>query len=131
MEPLNGRSLESVRFDTETGQWIFAFATSVVLQTSCARRVVAEGHVALGWRDDGHQFGLPAPVDAGARLQALVGASSVNTADVLPHGDLVIRFGSGATLELFNDSCGYEGWQLHCPGHRSVVAQGGGKVVAT
>src|SRR5215216_7495813 len=105
IEPLNGRSLESVRFDTQTGQWIFTFATSVALQTSCAWRVVAEGHVALGWRDDGHNFGLPTAVDARTRLKALVGASSVDTAEVLPHGDLVIRFASGAQLEVFNDSC--------------------------
>jgi Family of unknown function (DUF6188) len=131
MESLNGLSLESVRFDNETGQWIFSFATSIVLQISCPWRVVAEGHVALGWRDDRQRFGLPAPVDARARLQGLVGACSVDTAKVLAHGDLVIRFASGAALEVFNDSCGYEGWQLHGPGHRYVVAQGGGNVVGS
>ena len=129
IELLNGRSLESVRFDAGTGEWIFVFATSGVLQIGCAWRVVAEGNVALGWQDDGHHFGLPVPVDATARLQTLVGTSSVNTAEVLSHGDLLIRFGSGVALEVFNDSCGYEGWQLHCAGRRSVIAQGGGKVV--
>ena len=44
-------------------------------------------------------------------------------------GDLSIVFENGRLLQVFNDSCGYEGWQMRGPGNRTIVAQGGGTIV--
>lgn len=45
------------------------------------------------------------------------------------YGDLELRFGRDWTLQVFNDSSGYQGWQLTGPGDRQVIALGGGGVV--
>ena len=79
--------------------------------------------------DAGQWFGLPAPLDATGRLNTLLAGRSVASATVGDLGDLAVRFGDDATLEVFNASTGYEGWQLFGPGARLLVAQGGGDVV--
>jgi hypothetical protein len=126
---LHGRGLVSVRRNDEAEEWIFLFTSGVSLQVSGAWRLVAGGHVAVGWRDNGQWFGLSAPFDTTTRIHELVGSSLVDATEVSDLGDLVVRFAAGPSLELFNDSSGHEGWQLYGPGRKYVVAQGGGNVV--
>jgi hypothetical protein len=75
----------------------------------------------------GHR--LETPVDSKERVARAVEGQEVAEAAVNNMGDLDVRFRSGSTLQVFNASCGYEGWQLFGPGGRYVVAQGGGRVV--
>ena len=47
-------------------------------------------------------------------------------------GDLKVVFEGDTTLELFNNSSGYEGWNAvayHGTGSNFLIAQGGGTVV--
>jgi len=125
---LHGHELESVHHDDATDQWIFLFRSHLSLQVSSAWRVVASDRIAIGWRDDGQLFGLPAPFDTQARVHALIGSSPVDSTEVSALGDLVVRFAAGPSLEVLNDSFGYEGWQLYGPGQKYVVAEGGGHV---
>ncbi len=125
---LQGKVLESARFDGETEEWIFQFPSKTCLQVSAPWRLLVEGRIRLGWRDHGHRFGLPKPVDASERLP--IGSSVTEASIVDGTGDLSVVFAGGAVLEVFNDSCGYEGWTLNGPGAGSyVVAQGGGTIV--
>ena len=125
---LQGKVLESARFDGETEEWIFQFPSKTCLQVSAPWRLLVEGRVRLGWRDHGHRFGLPKPVDASERLP--IGSSVTEASIVDGTGDLSVVFAGGAVLEVFNGSCGYEGWTLNGPGAGTyVVAQGGGTIV--
>lgn len=121
--------LEDVRVDAETHDWIFRFTGDMTLRVSAAWRVVAGAEVRAGWQDDQQWFGLSAPLDLHARVRSLVNDSDVDATTVNEYGDLTVRFTSGCSLQVFNDSCGYEGWELCGPGERSVVGQGGGRVV--
>ncbi|MBI5850622.1 MAG: hypothetical protein HZB39_06215 [Planctomycetes bacterium] len=121
--------LHAVRHDVDAQHWVFNFSGGLVLQVSAAWRVLKGERVAVGWRDHGQLFGLAAPVDLPDRLRSLVGSGIVATATHDSAGDLAVQFENGSVLEVFNDSSGYEGWGLHGPGKRSVVAQGGGHVV--
>lgn len=121
-----GRRLERLEHDPDTPEWVFRFDESVALRVSAPWRVVVDSVNQLGWCDDGHQFGLPARVDAVSRLRALIGEGRVVAASSPKCGDLILQFDSGAVLEIFVDSCGYEGWQLSGPGDRWVVGHGGG-----
>ena len=77
--------------------------------------------------DHGHQYGLPAPVDAEAECRRLICGAVVAAVEVRDETrDFVIRFASGTRLELVPRSSGYESWQLAGPGGSLVVAQGGG-----
>jgi len=125
---LSNQTLESASFDGDTKEWAFVFSGGVVLRVSAPWRVIAHGQIELGWQDDGHRFGLQKPIDATERFGTLVQGHQVASATVSPAGDLVIDFGGDSTLEIFNASCGYEGWQLQGPGQRWILAQGGGNV---
>ena len=122
------QTLESASFNRDTKEWVFVFSGGIALRVSAPWRVVAHGQIAVGWRDDGHRFGLQTPIDATERLGAFVQGHRIASTTVSPSGDLAIDFGGECTLEIFNASCGYEGWQLQGPGERWTVAQGGGHV---
>ena len=126
---LSDLTLESASFDGDAKEWVFVFSGSVALRVSAPWRVMAQGQIAFGWQDDGQPFGLQMPINATERLGALILGRRAASATVSPSGDLAIDFGSDFTLEIFNASCGYEGWQLQGPGQRWTVAQGGGNVV--
>ena len=126
---LHGQTLSDVSFDPDTQQWVFAFTGQRALRVAAPWRLVFGGNIVVGREDDGHPFGLETPVDAKERVARAIEGQDVTEAAVSNVGDLDLRFRSGSTLQVFNASCGYEGWQFFGPGGRSVVAQGGGRVV--
>lgn len=126
---LSGSRLASGSWDPDCQEWVFQFSGGITLRVAAPWRLVAAGSVALGWQDHDQQFGLPEHVDAPQRLRALIGTRTVVTASYDDVGDLAIVFEGDGVLEVFNASSGYEGWTLHGPGERWVVAQGGGCVV--
>jgi hypothetical protein len=122
-----GQSLHSVTHDHETGQWIFKFG-DYVLQIDAPWRLIARGVIDVGHGDDRQQFGLPEPVSAGARVSEIVQSRVVEEASASDiTADLSIEFGEGIRLDVFNNSCGYEGWILNAPdGRRALIGMGGG-----
>jgi hypothetical protein len=93
---LHNKVLESARLDGDTEEWIFRFSGKICLQVSAPWRLLAEGRIRLGWRDDGQRFGLPEPVAASERLPI---GSSVTAASIAEGtGDLSVVFASGAVL---------------------------------
>ncbi len=125
---LQGKVLESARLDGETEEWIFQFSGKMCLQVSAPWRLLAEGRIRLGWLDHGHSFGLPEPIEASERLP--IGSAVIEASIADGTGDLSVVFAGGAVLEVFNGSCGYEGWTLNGPGANTyIVAQGGGTIV--
>lgn len=126
---LEGRTLAGIRFEREAETWVFSFFGGVALRVSAAWRVRTATAILIGWRDGGQKFGRDAPVDLAAEVRAAFELATVASADASDDtGDLVIAFGNGAALEVFNDSAGYEGWQLDHTGG-GTIAQGGGRVV--
>ncbi len=76
--------------------------------------------------------GLPKPVNGVERATSLLSGKKVISVDVSPiSGDLEIRFEGDRTLEFFNNSSGYEGWQAvvkTAAKTTNMVAQGGGQI---
>lgn len=127
---LDGRTCEDVNYDAEADVWVFLFSDGVSLRVEAPWRVVSDGIIAIAGRDHGHKLGLPAPIDAVKQTRRLlVGGTVASAVAKAPVSDLVIRFEDGQVLEVFNESSGYEGWELDGPGDQWVVAQGGGKLV--
>ncbi len=91
-------------------------------------RLIENGRIRLTSEDDGHQFGLPSPVDAVLEVnQRLVGASCRSV--TLHEGtlDLEIGFDTGHVLQLIPNSAGYEAWAVYEPS-RQFIAVGGGEL---
>lgn len=124
-DALSGAHLRQVELLDHT--WFFRFDNDVVIGTETYWRVLANGRIAVAECDHGHQFGLPAPVDAARearrRLNGPVTSASVDERT----GDLRVSFADQAALELFNTSAGYEGWHL-TSATGEFVAVGGGEV---
>lgn len=129
LEHLQAQTLERLAFDVDTAEWVFGFSGGLSLRVAAPWRVCRGEVIAVGWQDDGQSFGLPAPVDARARVTALLQGRRVRSAQLGPHADLSVDFDGIATLDVFNASSGYEGWQLNGPAAAYVIAQGGGAVV--
>jgi Family of unknown function (DUF6188) len=127
---VRGLACEHVAYDEKTFEWVFRFGSIASLRVAAPWRIVAQARIALGSDDHGQQFGLPRPVDGVANAVALLGCRMVEAFSVSPvSADLVIDFGDGVRLEIFNSSSGYEAWVLATRDGRCLIAQGGGRVV--
>jgi hypothetical protein len=95
-------------------------------------RIVAAGRIAFADQDDGHQFGLPAPLDGQAEANRLLAGKAITKVSVdAETADLSIHFDGEVRLDAFNHSAGYEGWQINLPPERGgmwVIALGGGSL---
>lgn len=124
-----GLEFGRVDLDEQSGQWWFPLGEGRGLAVTCPWQIIAEGRVALASGDHGQQYGLPAPVDAPAKAAQLLGGCKVESVS-LANGssELEVRLEGDAALRTFNDSSGYEGWDLSGPGESRWVCQGGGTV---
>ena len=106
--------------------WVFTFSEGVSLVASCLWRLTEAGRIRLTSSDDGHQFGLPAPVDAERLLNELLAGSQVRNVD-LRNGtlDLRLTFDNDRNVEIIPDSSGYEAWTLQRL-EQQYIAVGGG-----
>jgi hypothetical protein len=92
--------------------WTFRFSNNATVTTQSVWRALTDVGIAVTSEDHRQQFGLPEPVDARQRAEAIL-LGKVMKAEAAPiTGDLRISFGSGGVLELLNTSSGYEGWHL-------------------
>lgn len=122
----------SCSLEREPPFWRASFGDLFTISFKVPWRIVAKGRVALGHEDDGHWFGLPAPLDGEARAACLLAGRLVQAVHLdLETGDLRIVFDGGTRIDLFNHSCGYEGWDAYYDvgGSRwGVIAMGGGEL---
>jgi hypothetical protein len=111
--------------------WTFSFSNGAQLHVTATWRVIAGGRVVVAAGDHEQLFGHALPVDAAARARAALGSGPVASSRCSPQlGDLTLDFPTGARLEVLTDSSGYEAWSLARPDGVTVVATGGGGVVA-
>jgi len=122
--PLIGRQLLSL--EKKDFSWFFAFGPGVTLTTESPWRLLDQGRIVVSSEDHGHQFGLPAPVDAGLRVLSRAAGRTVEAASVASDsGDLILQFSGHVFLELLQLSSGYESWRLLVNGSESICMGGG------
>lgn len=97
------------------------------LAADCWWRIIARGQVALTSADNGHQYGLPQPVQARREAVSILAKRKVVDALVVGTADVVITFEDDVRLEVLVGSSGYESWNLTAPGV-NIVAMPGGQV---
>jgi Family of unknown function (DUF6188) len=109
--------------------WSFDFEGKFRLNVQCPWRLVDESGIRVGGEDDGQRFGLPAPVDAAKRAMDLLSVTWLKEVIVARKtGDICLEFASGARLEVFNNSSGYEGWNCGTPSGLQIIGMGGGGI---
>ncbi len=107
-------------------EWIFAFDKDVSLVVACLWRLTEGGRIRFTSQDDGHQFGLSAPVDVALEVNRRLALASVEAVE-LRQGilDIELQFSTGHTMQVIPDSSGYEAWNLS-RGGKQFIAVGGG-----
>jgi hypothetical protein len=106
--------------------WLFELDGQVSIVVGCLWRLLHDGHVCLTSLDDGHQFGLPAPIDSVNQLNPRLTNTVVSDVELRDGTlDLRITFDDRHVLEIIPDSSGYEAWSTH-RGNIQFIAVGGG-----
>ena len=108
--------------------WVLVFDDETSLIIECLWRLIENGRIRLTSEDNGHQFGLPAPVDAAAEVNRVLASASVEAVE-LREGllDLELRFSTGHIFQIIPNSSGYEAWNmLHA--NSQYIAVGGGEL---
>jgi hypothetical protein len=78
-------------------------------------RLIVGGKASLSSFDEGHQYGLPAPIDARSKLRAaLDGHPCMAVRLDATTGDLLLDFGDGPRLQVLNFTH-YEIWEILFP----------------
>jgi hypothetical protein len=122
--------VEGVTYSDESQQWFLVISDSVYLSIECPWQILTEQGVVLASGDHGQQYGLPAPIDASVRAKELLAGRAIRRVSLDEvSADLHIEFDGPLTIRTFNDSSGYEGWNLTGPQGERYIAQGGGNVV--
>jgi len=108
--------------------WVVAFDNDASLVIACLWRLVEAGRIQVTSEDEGHQFGLPAPVDAASEINRRLAGVAVEAVE-LRKGllDLELRFSTGHSLQVIPTSSGYEAWQASSR-NRQFIAVGGGEL---
>jgi hypothetical protein len=123
---LIGRRCDAVHRDEFS--WNFVFDAGAVT-TPFLWRLIEADRIRVTSEDHGHQFGLPAPVDARQEAESSLRSPAIESARVRADtGDLILDFAGGLVLEFLQTSGGYEAWHLISPDGQSVVATGGGEL---
>jgi hypothetical protein len=113
---------------TRTGfEWIFEFSTGFAVNVGAIWRLKDAQSIQVTSEDDGHQYGLPAPVDALARGNELLLGCTVSRVSVDDAtGDLEAAFSNGIVLEILTNSSGYESWTVFSEGEFWAAVGNGG-----
>ncbi len=126
---LIGHALRSV--EQRDYSWFFVFGDDMSVATEAPWRFITTDRILVTSEDHGHQFGLPAPVDAGARVMSRMDGLRISAAAV--HnitGDFTVYFGQEIYLQFLQMSCGYESWRLYIRG-AATVCMGGGEIACS
>jgi hypothetical protein len=122
------------RVERHDPDWFLRFAPDIWFVISCPWRVVAEGGIAFADEDHGQYFGLSQPVDGEERSNELLdGARVVDASISVETADVLIKLERGLRIEVFNNSSGYEGWNVSYPdpngaGEVRLIGLGGGDI---
>ncbi len=120
--------------ERESPFWRADFGGQFTIAVRVPWRIVAKGRIMLGNEDDGQQFGLSSPLDGEQCSASLLSGRLVQALHIdRETGDLTFNFDGNTRIDVFNNSCGYEGWDAYytvAGDRRGIVALGGGKLVA-
>jgi uncharacterized protein DUF6188 len=108
--------------------WVAVFDQDAKIVIECLWRLVRSDRIQVTSEDHGQQFGLPAPLDAAAEVNARIAEAAVEAVEVRQGLlDLTLHFSTGHTLQIVPNSSGYEAWNVS-NGNKQFIAVGGGEL---
>ncbi|RYY28264.1 MAG: hypothetical protein EOP62_03430 [Sphingomonadales bacterium] len=118
---------QAVRITRHESDWQFHFGGNFSIGVGVLCRLRNQTGVIITNEDDGHKFGLPAPIDAEERANAIVGSGTCISFefDALT-SDLKFEFSNDVTLDVLSNSSGYESWQAWSGSETVAIGAGDG-----
>ena len=108
--------------------WVFTFQDGINLTVECLWRLIEGKRIKLTSEDNGQQFGLPAPIVAIDELRKILIGAEIRSIELCEGTlDLVLKFGSGLSLEIIPTSSGHEAWNIGV-NDKLYIAGGGGEL---
>jgi len=97
---------------------------------SCVWRVEKENKILIANGDHEQQYGRKTVIDISEEVKRIlknevIAGGLINTIS----GDFTINFKSGIIFRAFNDSSGYEAWDMQGPDGHRLISISGGKVI--
>lgn len=117
---------ERLSIRRDESQWSIIVGSAFMITTYSWRLIGAKSIIVTN-EDDGHQFGLPEPIDAETKANQALAASSIAEFNLDGRtGDCKFRCRNAVALEVLTMSRGYETWQVYRQGEFfGAVANGG------
>ena len=105
---------QPLSFVRREADWVLEFGQSVFLCVESFWRFRNAQGLLLTSEDDGQRFGLPAPINAEERANALASGNKVISATIDPTtADIRIALTNEIVCEIVTNSSGYESWQAY------------------
>ena len=119
---------KTVLVERREGDWAFEFVPDFVITVGTFWRLIGKTYICVASEDDGHQFGLPAPIDAEAEANRLLRGKAVKSVEAdIRTGDLSILLDGHLTINIVTSSAGYESWQMWHRGEFFAFGANGGQ----
>lgn len=115
------------RFTRRENDWVLDIGEHLSICIEASWRLRTTEHILATDADDGHQFGLPAPVDAERSANDALRNLTVSSLRCdLGTADLQIGFSNELTIDVWTNSLGYESWQAYVRKELFAVGGNGG-----
>jgi hypothetical protein len=112
---------ENVTFDRNADSWVFSFSDNIYVSASGFWRLLRNNNIAFVSLDNGHQFGLPKPLDLVEEVKKELESKCLTKIEVIKDTfDLVLTFTHGLKLEIYIASTGYETYDFSINGKRYI-----------
>lgn len=116
-----------LRLTRRESDWVFAFGEDLSMCVAAMWRIRTPREILVTDYDDGHQFGLPAPVDAEKRANEILERATVlQLENCASTGDVTIRLSKDLTIDVLTNSSGYESWQAYNGNELAAVGRNSG-----
>lgn len=119
---------ESVYFDTDSDTWYFYFSNNIYASSSGFWRLLKEDQIVSVSLDNGHQFGLPQPVNLEEEINAILAGKTL--VDIIVNkdtSDLTLNISDNFKFQIFISSFGYETYEFTV-GNDRYIGLGSGKI---
>ena len=118
---------QTIQIARREADWVFAFGTTFCICIEAFWRIRDANMILLTGMDDGHKFGLPAPIDAEKNGNELLAGRTVQFFEHdASTSDLKFKLSDGLIIEVLTNSSGYESWQAYLNGELLGVGGNGG-----
>jgi hypothetical protein len=119
---------DSVTYDKDADSWQFYFADKIYVSTSGFWRLLKANRIVFVSLDNGHQFGLPQPLDlVESTTKQLTGKKLTEIKVDKDTADLTLTISDDIEIQVFIASSGYETYDFSIDDKR-YIGLGSGEI---